>query len=115
MNIAVSSIMRLVTTVGILAAVYFLIVRPVLDTTEKISHDVNRSVTSGLNSANQALNQADIGSTKVRRRVRIEVHQAVKGTGHVDTSGLPRQAKRVLRCVQRAGTNVTKLQACAPG
>ena len=43
----ISSVIRLVTTIAILAAVYFLIIKPVLDTTKTISHDVNRSVNSG--------------------------------------------------------------------
>ena len=36
-----SGIIRLAVTVGILAAVYFFIVRPVLDTTENVSNEIN--------------------------------------------------------------------------
>ena len=41
-----SGIIRLLVTVGILAAVYFFIVKPVLDTTENVSDTVNKSIQS---------------------------------------------------------------------
>ncbi len=104
-----SAILRLVVTVGILAAVYFLIVKPVLNTTETISHDINHSVNAGLHSANKALHHAP---PKVRREVRSKVRTVIKTSGNVDTSNLPPEARRVLRCMQRAGTDVTKLQRC---
>jgi hypothetical protein len=50
--------MRLVVTLAVLAAVYFLVVRPVLDTTESIGHDVNHAVTHGLHSAQKSFDQA---------------------------------------------------------
>jgi hypothetical protein len=56
--VIVSSIMRFVVTVGILVAVYFLIIRPVLDTTDSVSHDINHAVNHGLNSAQKQFNQA---------------------------------------------------------
>lgn len=108
----ISAILRLVVTVGILAAVYFLIVKPVLHTTETISHDINHSVNAGLSSANKAMHQADISSQKVRRKVRSQVRTVIKTSGNVDTSNLPPDAKRLLKCVQHAGTDVTKLQRC---
>ena len=107
-----SGILRLVVTVGILAAVYFLIIKPVLNTTESISHDINHSVNAGLNSANKAINQADISNPKVQRKVRTKVRTVIRTSGNVDTSNLPPEAKKLLKCVQRAGTDVNKLQAC---
>jgi hypothetical protein len=108
----VSAILRLVVTVGILAAVYFLIVKPVLHTTESISHDINKSVQTGLNSTNKALKQADITNPKVRRRIRTKVRTVIHTSGGVDTSNLPPEARKLLKCVQKAGTDVNKLQAC---
>ena len=107
-----SGILRLVVTVGILAAVYFLIVKPVLNTTETISHDINHSMSAGLNSANKAINQADITNPKVQRRIRTRVRTVIHTSGNVDTSNLPPSAKKLLKCVEKAGTDVTKLQAC---
>jgi type II secretory pathway component PulM len=108
----VSAILRLAVTVGILVAVYFLIVRPVLDTTESITHDISHSMNAGLHSANRAIKQADITSPKVQRRVRTKVRTAIKTSGNVDASNLPADAQKLLRCVERAGADVDKLQAC---
>ncbi len=110
----ISAILRLLVTVGILAAVYFLIVRPVLDTTESITHDINHSVSAGLNSANQAIQESKISSPKVRREVRSKVRTVIKTSGNVDTSNLPPDARKLLNCVEKAGTDVDKLQACQP-
>jgi hypothetical protein len=57
--------MRLVVTCAILAAVYFLIVRPVLDTTDSITHDVSHAVNHGLHSAQKSF---DGGNHKGRKQ-----------------------------------------------
>lgn len=108
----VSSILRLVTTVGILAAVYFLIIKPVLHTTESITHDINHSVNTGLSTANKAFKHANISSPKVRHKVRSDVRTVIRTSGNVKTSNLPADAQKLLKCVQKAGTDITKLQAC---
>jgi hypothetical protein len=67
---------------------------------------------AGLNSANKAINQADITNPKVQRRVRTKVRTVIRTSGNVDTSDLPASAKKLLKCVEKAGTDVSKLQAC---
>ena len=69
-----AGIIRLLVTVGILAAVYFFIVRPTLDTTEKISHEVNVNVQKGLKEA------GDIGKTieDVNRQVQREIKKSLR-------------------------------------
>jgi hypothetical protein len=52
----VGSLMRLVVTCAILAAAYFLILKPVLDTTDSITHDVSHAVNHGLHSAQHEFN-----------------------------------------------------------
>ena len=44
----IGPIIRVVVTVAILAAVGIFIVKPILDTTEKVSHDVNESVRNSI-------------------------------------------------------------------
>ena len=44
-------LLKVVTTVAILAAIYFFMVRPILDTTENISGDINESVNRSLDQA----------------------------------------------------------------
>jgi hypothetical protein len=46
-----AGIIRLLVTVGILVAVYFFVVRPTLDTTEKIGHEVNGNIQRGFKEA----------------------------------------------------------------
>jgi hypothetical protein len=50
----INPLIRIVVTVAILAAVGIFIVKPILDTTENISHQVNESVRDSINQAEQS-------------------------------------------------------------
>jgi predicted PurR-regulated permease PerM len=117
---ALSAVIRIVSTVVILGAVYFFIVKPALDTTEKITHNightVNHSLNQGLNSANQAMHRAQIHSNRVQRQVRKRVRKTIKdANAQVSTTGIPSDAAKILKCIQKANGNVDKMQACQPG
>jgi hypothetical protein len=99
-----SGIIRLAVTVGILAAAYFFIVKPVLksvdDTTSKFSQSFERSFEKG--------GVDDIGKTleDVNHQVQIEVQRSF----HVaKKNGNP---KRLVKCIKRADGNVHKIQSC---
>jgi len=96
-----AGIIRLLVTVGILAAVYFFVVRPALDTTEKISHEVNVNV-------QRSLKEADIGKTieSVNRQVQREIKKSLR---HAPSHSA---ADKLLRCIQRAHQNVHKIERC---
>src|SRR3954451_18122418 len=100
-----TGIIRLLVTVGILAGVYFFVVRPTLDTTEKISHEVNVNVQKSIHEANFG----DISKSidDVNRRVQREVRKSFR---HSPNHGA---AKKLLRCVQRAHEDVDKIQRCS--
>lgn len=85
------SLIRLIVTVGILAAVYFFIIRPVLDTTNDTINNAFDSVDSQLDNA---FDDAGINPPNLT------------GTGKTD-------AQRVLDCVQRVQPDTTKMQKCA--
>lgn len=85
------SLIRLLVTVGILAAVYFFIVRPVLDTTNDTINHAFDSVDSQLDNA---FDDAGINPPNLT------------GAGKTD-------AQRVLDCVERVQPDVTKMQRCA--
>ncbi|HEX5988602.1 MAG TPA: hypothetical protein VFY75_00120 [Solirubrobacterales bacterium] len=92
-------------TVGILAAVYFFIVKPTLSTTEKISSEVNVNVQKGFEQAN--LGEIDKTIEDVNRQVQREIKQsfhASKQQGDAD---------KLIRCIQRAHQNVNKIQRCS--
>jgi Tfp pilus assembly protein PilO len=96
-----AGIIRLLVTVGILAAVYFFVVRPALDTTEKISHEVNVNV-------QQSLKEAHIGKTieDVNRQVQREIKRSIR---HAPSHSA---ADKLLRCIQRAHQDVHKIERC---
>ena len=107
----VSAIIRLVSTVAILAAVYFFIVKPVLNTTENVTNSISHTVNPALHSAQRALRQSGVNPSKIKRQIRVSIDQT---THHVDTSGLSKDAQRVLNCIEHANGDVNKIQNCQP-
>jgi hypothetical protein len=101
---ATAGIIRLLVTVGILAAVYFFIVKPTLSTTEKISHEVNVNVQKGFDQTNLG----DVSKTieDVNRRVQREIKKSFR---HSQQHGHP---NKLIHCIQRAHQDVNKIQHC---
>jgi Tfp pilus assembly protein PilO len=99
-----AGIIRLLVAVGILAAAYFFVVRPALDTTEKISHEVNVNVQKSIHEANfgDISKSIDDVNRRVQREVRRSLRQSPNHGG----------AKKLLRCVQRAHQDVHKIERC---
>jgi hypothetical protein len=100
-----AGIIRLLVTVGILAAVYFFIVKPTLDTTEKISNEVNVNVQKGF----QQSDFGDIDKTidDVNRRVQREIRRSLRQSRR---NGNP---NKLIACIQRANQDVNKIQRCS--
>jgi Tfp pilus assembly protein PilO len=100
-----AGIIRLLVTVGILAAAYFFLVRPALDTTEKISHEVNVNVQKGFESAD--LGEINNTIDDVNRQVQREIKQSLRQSqrqGHAD---------ELIRCIKHANQNVNRIQRCS--
>jgi hypothetical protein len=100
-----AGIIRLLVTVGILAAVYFFIVKPTLSTTEKISNEVNVNVQKGFE-------QSDFGDVNktiedVNRQVQREIKRSLRASKQQG------DADKLIRCIQRAHQNVNKIQRCS--
>jgi preprotein translocase subunit YajC len=100
-----AGIIRLLVTVGILVAVYFLLVRPALDTTEKISHEVNVNVQKGFQQAD--VSGIDKTIDDVNRQVQREIKRSYR------TSMQQGDADKLINCIQRAHQNVNKIQRCS--
>lgn len=100
-----AGIIRLLVTVGILAAVYFFIVKPTLDTTEKISNEVNVNVQKGF----QQSDLGDINKTidDVNRQVQREIKKSLRASKQQGN------ADKLINCIQRAHQNVNKIQRCS--
>lgn len=99
-----AGIIRLLVTVGILAAVYFFVVRPALDTTEKISREANRSIQKGfeqtdLTDINKAMQDVN---RQVQREIKRSLHQTPSHSA----------ANKLIRCIQRAHQDVHKIERC---
>jgi hypothetical protein len=99
-----AGIIRLLVTVGILVAVYFFVVKPALNATEKISHEVNVNVEKGFKEANIG----DIGKTidDVNRQVQREIKRSLRASKQHGG------ADKLIHCIQRAHQNVHKIQRC---
>ncbi len=101
-----SGIIRLLVTVGVIAAVGYFLVKPALESTEKISHEFNTNIGRSFEAG--GLN--DIGGTiedvnrKVEREIRRSFNTAKKKGGH--------DPDKLIRCIQRAHQNVNRIQRC---
>ena len=97
-----SGIIRLLVTVGILAAAYFFIVKPVLKTTDNAIKSTNRRSRArseeGLNDIGKALDDVN---HQVKVQVRRSYHAARR-------HGNP---KKLVHCVELADGNAHKIQA----
>ena len=99
-----SGIVRLLVTVGILAAAYFFIVKPVLKTTSDAIKTTNDSFQKsfgpdGLNGFTKTFEDVD-------RQVQIQVRRAFH------TAKKDGNPKHLIRCVKHSNGNVQRIQRC---
>lgn len=90
---AVRSLIRLLATVAIFAAVYFFIVKPILDTTT------------------DTIDRAFEGSQGITE----QIEQSLDNSGIDDydiTLDSQKEAMKLLDCIQRANQDVDKIQRC---
>ena len=100
-----SGIVRLLVTVGILAAAYFFIVKPILDTTETISSETNDSIQKSFE--NSGFDEIDVTLENVNRQVERQLQQSLKASkrhGNVN---------ELRRCMERSTGNVRRVRHCA--
>jgi hypothetical protein len=100
-----SGIIRLGVAVGILAAVYFFILRPVLDTTDHAVDSANKTFEESFN-GHKLENQVNKTIEDATRQVQVEVHRSFHTT---TVHGNP---EKLLHCVQRASGNVHRIERC---
>jgi predicted PurR-regulated permease PerM len=112
-----SSLLRLAVAVGVLAAAYFFIVRPILDTTDKAldtASGFNQTLNTNIQQSVQQSNvNPDVGRQiqrqikRVNRQVQRQLNRNLNQAG---TS--QRRQRHLLHCVQRANGNVKRIQRC---
>jgi hypothetical protein len=99
-----SGLIRLLVSIGILAAAYFFIVKPVLKTTGDAIKTTNESFQksfgeNGLGELNKTFEDVN---RQVEREIRRSFHSAKR-------HGSP---KKLVRCVKRARGDVHRIQRC---
>jgi predicted PurR-regulated permease PerM len=99
-----AGIIRLLVTVGIIAAVGFFLVKPALDTTRDISRETNQSIQKSFQS--NGLNDISGQIEDVNRQVQIEIKKSVR-------TSRPQKANKLIDCIKRANQNVNKIQRCS--
>ncbi|MBK5220718.1 MAG: hypothetical protein JJE35_13200 [Thermoleophilia bacterium] len=101
-----SGIIRLAVTVGILAAAYFFIVKPVLNTTDNAIDSANKSLERSFGT--KGVDITDISGTidDVNRQVQRQIRRSFK------TAKKDGNPKRLVRCIQHARGDVAMIQRC---
>ena len=100
-----SGIIRLLVTVGILAAAYFFIVKPVLKTTDEAIKSTNSSFERSF--GNAGLDDLDKALEDVGHQVKVQVTRSFRVARK---HGNP---KKLLHCVEQANGNAHRIRRCA--
>jgi uncharacterized protein YoxC len=109
-----SGIIRLGVAVGILAAVYFFIVKPILHTTEHTVDSTNKAFEKSFHGSDVNSKAIEEKVNKTIEDVNREVQVQVEHSFHVTkVQGAPKQQEKLLHCVQRANGNVHRMERCA--
>ena len=90
-------LIKVVTTVAILAAIYFFFVKPSLDTTEEISGSINDSV-------NESLDRSFEQSNDLQKSIQKSIDSSIPPAA--------RRAQKRGECISRAGGDVAQINAC---
>jgi F0F1-type ATP synthase membrane subunit b/b' len=109
-----TGVIRLGVTVGILAAVYFFIVKPVLHTTEKTVESTNQQIERSFEQANfdsKAIEEK-VNKTveEVNNQVQVQVEHSFNAA---NAQGGTKKTEKLLHCIQRAHQNVHRIERCS--
>ena len=97
----ITGLVRVLVVVGTLAAAYYFIVRPVLDTTEKVSSGINDNIQRSLDEANEAFEQSNVTP---QTQTQITTH--IK---NVPANKLP----QLTDCINRNPSSIQHIERCA--
>jgi hypothetical protein len=95
----VNPLLRILVTVAILAAVYFFIVKPVLETTDN-AIDRGFDTFEGFEDLGPNVQQS------VRRAQRLQAQQQASSNAQIE------EANKLLACISNASGDVQKIQLC---
>ncbi len=95
----ISPIIKIVTTVAILAAVYFFFVKPTLDTVENTTAQFSPQL--------DQIDEIDNLVPDVQKDIDKALKQAQRQSGSTSS-----QVDKLFDCINDAGTNVNKINTC---
>jgi hypothetical protein len=98
----INPIIKVVTTVAILAAVGIFIVKPVLETTEDLAATTGANVRDSIDSVNRSISNAQIDS------MRTQIAGQIQGFA----STWPEAARELRDCARDAGRDGLRLERC---
>jgi F0F1-type ATP synthase membrane subunit b/b' len=103
----INPLLKVITTVAILAAASFFLVKPALDTTESISNDVNDSIS-------QSFNGFDDLDSDVQPQIQHAVRKAEKLQENAQQASAEQiaNANKLLNCISDASGDVNAIQRC---
>jgi F0F1-type ATP synthase membrane subunit b/b' len=104
----INPLLKVITTVAILAAAYFFIVKPALDTTESISNNVNDSIS-------QSFEGFDDLDSDVQPQIQHAVRKAQKlqESAQAASAEQIKNANKLLGCISDAAGDVNAIQRCS--
>jgi uncharacterized membrane protein YhiD involved in acid resistance len=109
-----SGVIRLAVTVGILAAVYFFIVKPVLHTTEKTVESSNKIFEKSFENSTIDTKAIEEKINKSIEEVNGQVQVQVEHSFHTaKVHGGDKRTEKLLHCIQRANGNVHRIERCS--
>jgi F0F1-type ATP synthase membrane subunit b/b' len=96
----INPLLKIITTVVILGAIYLLFVKPILNTTE-----------DAFNTVGPAIQQAQrLGGPQIDRSIRQA--QRLQQNAQQASQTQLQEAHKLLNCIQQANGNIDKIQAC---
>jgi hypothetical protein len=98
----INPILKVVTTVAILGAVYLFFVKPVLDTTENITNDVSRQTQQAFKDADEASEEFDLNFA----------HDRAESFANSLRTQWPEAAREVTICVRAADKDAKAMEKC---
>ena len=101
----INPLLKVITTVAILAAAYVFIVKPALDTTEAVSDNISESVNfEGFDDLDNSV-QPQIEHA-VKQAERLQENAQAASAAQISN------ANKLLNCISNAGGNVNAIQRC---
>jgi type II secretory pathway component PulM len=94
----IGPLLKIVTTVAVLAAAYFFIVKPVLETTENVSSSFNESF--------------DLGGVSSDVRKSVKEAQELAEEQQADSQAQIDEANKLLDCIGEASGDVSEIERC---